>query len=375
MHRVVILGGGFGGGAAAVDLARSGLDVDVTVIDRTTVTFLGAELPFVVIGERTPDDAARTAAALVRAGIRFIKGAVEEIDVAARAVRTSAGTVEYDSLIIALGSDYDWDATPGSADAYSFYDVDTAQRLRDRLEDFAGGSIVVAVAGSPIKCPPGPFEAAMVLDWWLQQRGLRTASKLHVAFPEPAPLAVAGPEASARMAAELASRGIALHPGVSVVSVDTAGVHLSDGTVLEADVPVIVPIHRPPDVVADLVGPSGWIDVDPSTLETSVDDVFAIGDVNRLPIGDKALPKAGVFAAGEGRTVAAVIQARLTGGPPPPPYDGAGRCFIAFSGTTGAEVGGVFLAPGGPDVELGEPGEDGMAQKERFAARWKAFEV
>ena len=80
-----------------------------------------------------------------------------------------------------------------------------------------------------------------------------------------------------------------------------------------------------------------------------------------------------MFAAGEGAAVAATIASRVTGTRPPPPYDGAGHCFIAFSGTEGAHLGGVFLAAGGPQITLGEPGQSGMIAKKRFAERWRSF--
>ncbi len=376
MHRVAILGGGFGGGAAAMSLAQIP-SVSVTVIDRASVTYLGAEFPFVATGTRTVDETSRTAAPLLEAGVRFVRGDIQEIDLDAKAVHTSAGTVAYDSLVVALGTEYDWTAPRGVDATESFYDIDSADRLRRRLETFDGGRIVISVAGPPIKCPPGPFEGAMVLDWWLRQRSLRDRSEIVVTFPEPAPLAVAGTEASRKMGRYLAEKGIQLVPGVTLSSIDGSVVTLSDGSEVAADLPVVVPLHRAPRVVAaaGLTGPSGWVDVNPETLETSIEGVFAIGDVNRVPLGERALPKAGVFAAGEGTTVARLIASRVAETEPPAPYDGAGHCFIAFSGTEGADVGGVFLAAGGPQISLGEPGPAGMAGKERFATRWRSFEL
>lgn len=375
MHRIAILGGGFGGGAAAISLVASGAPVSVTVIDRASVTYLGAEFPFVAVGERTAADASRTAGPLLEAGARFVRGDIQEIDLEAKEVRTSAGTIEYDSLVVALGTEYDWTRPAGVDSAESFYDVAAAERLRRRLDTFDGGRIVISVAGPPIKCPPGPFEAAMVLDWWLRRREVRDRSEIVVTFPEPAPLAVAGPEAATTIGRHLTDKRIRLVPGVTLSSIQGSVVTLSDGSTLTADLPIVVPLHRAPRVVvaAGLTGRSGWVDIDPATLETDVDGVFAIGDVNRIPVGGRALPKAGVFAAGEGAAVAATIASRVAGTRPPPPYDGAGHCFIAFSGTEGAHVGGVFLAAGGPQITLGEPGRAGMIAKKRFAERWRSF--
>ncbi len=81
-----------------------------------------------------------------------------------------------------------------------------------------------------------------------------------------------------------------------------------------------------PAVVVDagLAGDKPWVPVDRATLETANPDVFAVGDVNVIPVGEAAVPKAGVFAAGEGRTVARVIASRVLGTRPPDPYDGVG---------------------------------------------------
>ena len=112
------------------------------------------------------------------------------------------------------------------------------------------------------------------------------------------------------------------------------------------------------------------------TLETSVPDVFAIGDVNVVPFGNgMAIPKAGVFAAGQGEHVAETIASRISGSAPPLPYDGSGECYLAYSGTQSALVGGEFLAAGGPQVALKPPTAAGMRNKERFERDWRRFRI
>jgi sulfide:quinone oxidoreductase len=370
---VVVLGGGFGGAAAAIALRAIRSPHSVVLIDREETGHLAGDNPFIVVGARRRHEVARHLGDLE--GVDFVAAEIERIGASDHIVHTSRGSYPFDYLVIALGSTYDWDAVPGARDGYGFYELEHAERLHERLRGFTGGTIAVGVAGAPIKCPPAPFEMMLMIDWWLRERGLRDVSELHVAIPGPAPLAIAGPGPSAMMASALEARGIVVHTGAAVTALDAGSMLLGDGTELSVDVPITVPIHRPPPVVGDLLEGAPWMRVDRATLETPIPDVFAVGDVNVVPIGSAALPKAGVFAAGEGRTAGGVIAARIDEVEPPAPYDGVGHCFVAFSGGKGAEIGGRFFADGGPDVALATPSREGMEGKERFDERWKAFRV
>jgi sulfide:quinone oxidoreductase len=377
--RIVILGGGFGGAAVAQALRGSLADDHrITLIDRNDTTHLCGMNPLLAVGARDPAQTTRSLDRLAAEGIQFAQAHIEGIDTDRREVGTSTGTFPYDFLVVALGADYDWEAVPGSEQAHSFYDFDRTLALRDRLADFDGGRIVIGAAGVPYKCPPAPFEMAMILDWDLRRRSLRDATDLHVFIPEPAPVGIAGPEASGKVRDTLASRGIGLHTSTSIVSVSDGKASFSTGEEVDADLIVTIPRHRVPRVITDagLARAGGWVRVEAATLETDIEGVFAIGDVNTIPIGEgKAVPKAGVFAAGEGRTVAAEIAARIGGATEPEPYDGAGECFLAYSGTEAALVGGRFLAPGGPEVALQDASQDGMAAKERFEEDWRRFAI
>ncbi len=375
---MLVLGGGFGGAAAALATrAALGDDHAVTLVDRQPANHLCGANPLIMIGRQDPADAERSLPSLERRGVTFLATEVDELRLAERAVTTSGGLLEYDYLVVALGAAYDHDAVPGSAGAHTFYDLASTLRLKDALQSFTAGRIVIGVAGAPIKCPPAPFEAALTIDAALRRRGVREAVDIHVAIPEPAPMGVAGPEAAAMVREHLADRGIALHTSAPVVRVDGSDVVLGDGEVLPADLPVVVPKHVLPAVVSasGLAKGQPWVPVDVGTLETAVPGVFAIGDVTVVPAGQGAIPKAGVFAAGEGRTAGAVIAARVLGLDDPPPYDGAGHCFLAFSEEESALVGGHFLAEGGPQVALGEPSAEGMAAKHRFTEQWRSFEL
>ena len=378
---VLVLGGGFGGAAAALETRRRlGPEHRVTLIDRTHQAHLCGANPLLVVGERLAQGVTRSLEPLAGEGVELVQGEVLGIDLETREVTTDRGGFGFDHLVVALGAVYDWEEVPGSADAHTFYHHEGAVRLRERLAGLDEGRIVVAAARPPYKCPPAPIEGALILDWWFRKRGVRAAVDLHLTIPEPAPLGVAGPEVSTRVSRLVEERGVSLHTGEGLVEVAGSGrvARFAGGSEKEADVVVVVPAHRVPKVVeaSGLTDGKPWVPVDPATLETSTPEVFAVGDVNAIPIGpDRGLPKAGTFASGEGRTVGALIASRILDTGPPQPYTGDGHCFLAFSGEESAQVGGTFLAPGGPQVELGEATVEGMAAKSRWEDDWQAFRV
>ena len=374
---VVILGGGFGGARAAL-VARQLLNSEhrVTLIDRQDTAHLCGMNPMMVVGERQPETTSRSLRHLEGHGIEFVQAEITSIEPKAHEVITDSGTVPFDYLVVALGASYAWDAVPGSADAHSFYSFESAVRLREELVKLPGGRIVIAAAKPPYKCPPAPFEMGMLLHGFFAQRGLRGDFEIDVFIPEPVPMGVAGADAAARVRSSLDERQIGLHAAAGVVAVENAEVAFSDGSSAKSDLTITIPIHRCPEVVvaSGLTGEKPWVPVDADTLETSEPDVFAIGDVNSIPLGEgKAVPKAGVFASGQAETVAAVIAARINEDEPPPPYDGHGECFLTFSSAEAALVGGTFLAEEGPRVGLGEQSAEGMRLKEAFEDDWRQF--
>lgn len=376
--RVVVVGGGFGG-AAAARVARELLDSrhEVVLIDRSRRTYLCGGFPLLIVGERESQKLSRSLGAIGRRGVRYVEAEVRKIDTKKRSVSTTEGDFEYDYLVLAPGAAYDWDAVPGSSDAYSFYSIETARRLRRKLASFKKGRIVIGVASLPYKCPPAPFEAAMVLDWWFREKGVRKDVDIHVCTPEPAPLKVGGPEATAKLVSQLKQRRIPLHAGQGVRSVENGGVVLSDGSELDADLAITVPAHRPPDILSDagLVGKSGWVDVDPKTLATGKRNVYAVGDATAVLMANgMPMPKAGVFASSAGETVARNIAAEIEGGEPMA-YPGEGYCLLAASASSAAVLEGSFLASGKPNVKYVPPSARGMQRKERFEDDWRRFQV
>ena len=132
--KVVVVGGGFGGVAAA-RTARSllGREHPVTLVDRNGRTYLCGSFPLLIVGERETSKVSRSLGLLANRGIDYLQAEVASIDISSKTVATGAGTLEYDYLVVAPGASYAWEAVPGAASAYSFYDLETSRRLRRRL--------------------------------------------------------------------------------------------------------------------------------------------------------------------------------------------------------------------------------------------------
>lgn len=382
----LILGGGFGGIAAANTLRRlAPEDHAIVVVDRTPRFHVGAGKTWIMLGERTYDEISRARTALLDAGVRFVQSEVTAIDLAHRGVGTSAGPLGWDYLVIALGADLNEAGVPGLAAAgHSFYDVDGAQRLKPVLEKFAGGDLAILIPRTPFKCPPAPYEAAILLHHALAARGLARDVRIAVYTVEGAPMATAGPEIGNRVKAELAQRGIAFHPQKKPVRVDGTArrIVFEDGTEARYDLLISVPPHEAPPVVRDagLVGPSGWIPVDPQTLEVNSGGaggrVYAAGDVTAVPLPGRykpdlplSLPKAGVFAQAHGEVIAHQIAAKLAGRTAGTAFDGVGYCYLETGGGRAVKADGSFFALPHPVMRMAAPDAAQFDDKREWVLR------
>ncbi len=371
MLRVVILGAGFGGLELATTLSEEAADdVDVTLIDRNDSFVFGYAKLDVMFG-RTTLPAARIAYADIAApGVRFLREEVVAIDPETRVVTTDSGSHEADVLVVALGADYDLDATPGLADGDNeFYSVAGAERLAATIQAFSRGHALVGVCGAPFKCPPAPSECALLLHDDLVARGVREECEISLVMPFPIPVPPS-PATSDALLAAFAERDIAFVPDRRVCSIDARRrvAVLDDGTEMPYDLFLGVPKHVAPDVVlASGLSVDGYIPVDPRTLATRFPSVYAVGDVTTVGV-----PKAGVFAERAARVVAMAIVAGLRDGEQPEPYDGRGSCYVEFGAGLVGRVDVDFFSGPKPTGVFNEPSAALVRDKEAFGATRRA---
>jgi sulfide:quinone oxidoreductase len=368
--RVLILGAGFGGLELSTMLSEAlGDEIEVTLIDKGEAFVFGFSKLDVMFGRTSAESVKLPYGALSKPGVRLLRETVTAIDPEARRVTTDATTHEADALVVALGADYDLDATPGLAEhGNEFYSVAGAERLAELLPSFSGGRAVIGVCGAPFKCPPAPSETALLLHDYLLERGLREGSEITFTIPLPTPVPPS-PETSRALEAAFAERGIGFLPGRRIASLDAGEATLDDGTKLPFDLFFGVPRHCAPKVVVQsgLTADDAYIPVDSRTLRTSHEGVYAVGDCAQVGV-----PKAGVFAEGAARVVAEQLIAQAREGEQSAAYEGRGSCYIEFGAGRIGRVDVDFLSGPQPTGTFQAPSQALVAEKQEFGASRRA---
>ncbi|MBU4557150.1 MAG: NAD(P)/FAD-dependent oxidoreductase [Actinobacteria bacterium] len=378
MSTIAIVGGGSGGIVAANRLREKlGREHEIVLFDRDSHHRFQGSFLWVMTGARTPEAVSKPLSRLERKGIRYVNASVETIDTDAG--RLTAGGVQhgYDYLLLSPGAELNMEAVPGlSEGSLTPFNLEGAVALRNALQRFGGGKIVVLVAGMPYKCPAAPYEAALLIDWVLRQRGIRERSHIAVHTWEPQPMPVAGKEMGDAVKSMLADRHIDYFPGRKVSEVDAEGreIVFEDGQRVAADLIVSVPFHRLPRFCSDsgLAEPGAWLSVtDPHLMTMDKERVWAIGDAVKIDLAmGLPLPKAGVFAHYQAEAVAKSIAAQAAGKGEPGAFDGHGMCFLETGRPIAGYASGNFYAEPKPTLKIGNPNRLNHLGKMAFERWW-----
>ncbi|MBC7876112.1 MAG: FAD-dependent oxidoreductase [Anaerolineales bacterium] len=369
--RVLVLGAGFGGLELTSILSDEiGDKLDLTLIDKNDSFIFGFSKLDLMFGRKPLEEVRLAYRNIVKPGVKFCQETITSIDPQARRVITDKGTYDADVLVIALGADYDVNATPGLAQGgHEFYTVAGAERLRDVISNFSKGHAVIGVTSTPYKCPPAPTEAAMLLHDYLLKRGLRDACTISLVIPSGLPIPPS-PEISQELIEAFAERGINFIPERYVTALDPKRcvAILDDNRELPYDLFLGVPKHQVPQVVAESgLVEDGWIPVERKDLKTRYPGVYAIGDVTSV-----GTSKAGVYAEGAARIAAAGIVAEMEGKENLEMYKGIGTCYVEFGDDRVARVDMDFFSGPSPTGNFAEPSDAVGNEKKEFAAKRRA---
>jgi sulfide:quinone oxidoreductase len=320
MQRILILGGGVGGTLTAnllVKRLRARIDrgeVEVMVIDATGEHVYQPGFMYIAMGGERAADLQRPERSLLDKRVSLIVGEVAAIDEARRVVTLRDGLpLGYDQLVLATGSRIVPEAIEHfDTEAHHFYSADAAGELREALDAFDGGRIVIGIAGLPYKCPPAPLEVAFLIEAELRDRGLRERSTIDFCSPIGRAFTI---ESVSEMATPiLAEKGIELHTFFNVESIDPERrmVESLEGEELPYDLLILVPPHKGQQFLIDsglAPAPGGWLPTDRATLQVGGrPDIYALGDATDLP-----LSKAGSTAHFEAPVVTERIVAAIEG--------------------------------------------------------------
>jgi sulfide:quinone oxidoreductase len=365
---ILILGGGLGGLVTANELRRFlPREHRIVVIDRRAKHLFTPALLRVMLGHSSQEKIQADLNQLQDVGIEFVQAEIQAIEPSTRRVQTSSGEFEGDFLVIALGAQAAPELTPGFAEAaFSPYSLEGAIQIRDALQSFSGGKIVVAVTGLPYICGAAPYKTAAKIHEYLKKRGLREKTELQLISPEAMPMGVGGPVLSNKLKQVLVERNIPYRPKTRTRCIDpgTRELVLKSDERVPFDLLVAVPPHRSPQVVHDagLTNESGWIPVDAHTLATRFDDVFALGDITTIPLPGRfnpdrplGIPKSGAIAQKGASIVVHNLVNKITGQGKPREFDGFSGCAIDLGNGRAIFFQGNFYDPKAPALSVGSP--------------------
>jgi sulfide:quinone oxidoreductase len=350
--RILIVGGGLGGTIVANGLCRQLRDelasgsVAITMLGASPTHLYQPGLLYVPFGRMRESELARDQRKMLDRRVAYLVDPATRVDVDRKSVTTaSGGNHSYDFLVLATGSRIRPETIPGMAEAgHWFYDLDGARKLRDALQHFTGGRIVVNI-NAPHKCPVAPLEVTFMLRDFLAEKEVLDRSEITYTYPigrlhSLEPVAHwAGPE--------FERCGIKSEIFFNTKSVDPQAKTITseEGTTLEFDLLVAIPPHSGQPVITDSeLGAGGWVPTGRHTLlREGSTDVFVVGDTTNLPIS-----KAGSTAHFEADTVVDNLASMIKEDRWARDYDGKVFCFVETGFNTGTYVWFNYLTPPNP---------------------------
>ncbi len=334
--RLVILGAGTGGTLAANRL-RKKFKADhlrIDIVDQNNQHVYQPGLLFVPFGLAEPDEIVRKRDRQLHRGINYHQSAIDSVDIEADSVTLEDGTtLDYDVLLIATGARLQPEETEGLTgpgwmeSVFTFYDMEGATALAEKLDEFESGHLVINVVDMPIKCPVAPLEFAFLADWYFTEKGVRDA--VTITYATPLDGAFTKPTASATLSSLLTDKGIELVTEFNTGEVDGEARKLIgfDGREIDFDIAVVIPLHGGAAYVENSPGLGdelGFIPTDNATLQSQVKpNIFVVGDAADVPAS-----KAGSVTHFEGEVLVENMEAFLKGEPVEHSFDGHANCFI-----------------------------------------------
>ncbi|MDP4029021.1 MAG: FAD-dependent oxidoreductase [Gallionella sp.] len=347
-QRVVVVGGGFGGATAAKYIRMwSNNQIEVVLVERNA-TFISCPMSNTVLGgSRTIADLTQGYDTLKKKyGIEMVRGEVTAIDPQKQTVMLADGYLSYDRLIIAPGVDFNFGKIEGLSAKVAEQSVPHAWKagaqtvmLRKQLESMRdGGVFAISIPKMPYRCPPGPYERACQVAFYLKNN--KPKSKVLVLDANPDIVSKKGLFNAAWK--ELYPGMVEYRPNAMVVQVDPAGnIAKTEFEDVKADVLNVIPPMKA-GAVANMAGvvnvDNNWCAVDFLSYESSAQkNIHVIGDAVSAP-----LPKSGHMATSQAKVCAAAVIELLQGQAPDQNPIIANTCYSMVSGSEAVHVANVY---------------------------------
>lgn len=368
---ILILGGGFGGLAAANEIRNNltSSQVKITVIDKKDWFMVGFAKLWIIKGIRTFENSIGSLNQLIKKEINFLKEEIIQIDLQNKQIKTTTKTLSYDFLIIAMGAVLAPEKIPGlSENGMNLYDHNQLTEIHKKIKNMRSGNIAISIMGMPYKCPPAPFEASLLIDSMLRDAGVRESIQIHFYSPAPITLPAAGPEISKKILSLINSENIIFHDSCKIKSVEKNKLIFQNGEEANFDLLLAIPPHVAPKVIYEsgLAKEGGFIPIN-RDCKTPFENVYAVGDVTTLTVIDTmTVPKAGVFAEGEAITVAQNIISNIQSKNELLLFDGKGGCFLESGRDTASIIEVDMFTESKPTTKLTESTAKHLDEKLQF---------
>src|SRR5947209_31449 len=355
--RVVVIGGGFAGATCAREVKRQLANATVTLVE-PNATFTACPFSNAVIAGLRDIEAQRFGYDRIkRAGIAVAQQAATGVDPRARRVALADNsTLDYDRLVVASGIDLRFDALPGYDERaaeimpHAWKAGDQTLLLRRQLEAMEdGGTVIISAPANPFRCPPGPYERASLIAYYLKTK--RPRSKLVILDAKDA-FSKQRLFENAWKALYPNLEWVSLSAGGKVTSVDPAtktfATEFGDH---KADVGNVIPPQRAGRIAeaAGIADRSGWCPIDPVTFESKLQpNIHVIGDAAIAG----AMPKSAFAANSQAKVCAAAVATLLKGDKPPDPKL-INTCYSVVAPDYAISIAGVYHPANGllADVE------------------------
>ena len=377
------MGAGFGGLTTAnllqKNLSLSSVEHQISIVDSKDYFIMGLVNLWILSGIRTLEDSKVALSRLENKGISYLNGEVTVIDPVSRTVTikgTSTFRLEYDYLVIALGTEFALEHVRGFLEngGYNLYNAEQVPKLREKILSLKKGRIAICITSVPYKCPPAPYEASLLINDILVKNGTRDSIDIEIYTPTPIALPVAGTKVSQDVINLLDDSHVNFHPLHKIKTVsETKEIEFENGNRVNYDLLIGIPPHKVPEVIRNsnlIKQGQNWINVDKFSLKTDYQNVFAIGDVNEIKVNENvAIPKAGVFAEAQAKVVSHQIiddiennRDNLSSSK----FDGKGFCFMEVGDKKAGYIATDFYNEDGPVTLLEPPSEESYEKKLDF---------
>jgi sulfide dehydrogenase [flavocytochrome c] flavoprotein chain len=319
-RKVVVIGGGWGGATAAKYLRLSDPSIEVTLLEPNKEFISCPFSNLVLAGVESLKNLTMNYNGLRKHGVKIRHEAAMAIEPDKKRIRVGKENLEYDRLIVSPGIDFQWDQIEGLAQVkdtvlHAWKAGPQTVQLAKQLQSMGdGGVVVMTVPPVAYRCPPGPYERASMIAWYLQTK--KPKSKLIVLDANKDIVSKTGlfkavfKDYAANLDYRPSQKAEKIDVGAKEVTTET-------GDKVKYDVINLIPPQRAGAIAveADLVGgDKRWCEVDHVTYESAKQkNIHVVGDATiGLPV-----PKSGNIANAMGKICAAAVASLLNGKEPP----------------------------------------------------------